>query len=79
MKEIRSNFTLARCCANCHYYQGQWPAQGTCTLPKITDPKASLVKTHITCVCDAHTWVKNRRRVQRPAINAGATLPDDVI
>lgn len=80
MSDTRSNFVLVRCCWNCHYFKKQGANnKGSCSLPSVTDPKAKNLKAHGTCVCDAHTWKKNRHTVQRPAVMTGARLPDDAI
>jgi len=81
MNDPRTNFTLVRCCRNCYFFKRSVPtsANGLCKLPTITDPKAKPLSSHIMLVCDAHTWIKSRALVQKPALTHKAKLPDDAI
>jgi hypothetical protein len=80
MNDPRQNFTVSRCCRNCHYFipRNEY-TKGWCNLPFILNDKADVLPTHSTCTCDAHTWKKNRHTVQKPALEVGAKLPEDVI
>ena len=71
----RPNFTVARCCKNCHYYKilNENAIRGHCLL---AEPKQI---TLAMCTCDAHIWVKSRTVLQVPAFEVGAQLPDDAI
>lgn len=80
MTNPRPNFTIARICRNCMYGKFEtYDYYGDCLLPKTTDPDAEPLKTHTQCTCDAHVWVKSKTKIHKPAMEVGATVPDDVL
>lgn len=68
MADKRPNFRIARCCLNCFYFSVTHRSEkkisplrgaGYCTINKVADPSAVLLKTHAMLVCDAHIWRNN--------------------
>jgi hypothetical protein len=82
MSDIRPDFTIARCCRNCHFYRTKAGAdtarqlRGVCRLPLIEDKTASPLKTHGTAICNAHVWKSNSKSLHKIVVSIGAAPPE---
>jgi hypothetical protein len=79
---MRPNYRLTPCCRNCKFY-GPAPGSdrrqdGQCLVLKESQPDSKLLRTHATCVCDAHIFKSVNMHVHAICIKYKAELPEDL-
>lgn len=82
MSDVRPNYTIARCCKTCHYFEADSgsPYHGKCTLAEVVNPLVEEeTKTHTAMTCDAHTWKAQKKLILKWAIRYGAHIPDEIL